>query len=70
MPVRLVDERLTTVQSHRTLRESGVAGRAQRKVVDQAAAVLILQAALDEFKRVGDNSREGLEADKEAKTVN
>lgn len=46
-PVRLVDERLTTVQSHRQLRESGVAGRAQRSVVDQVAAVLILQSALD-----------------------
>ena len=30
----------------------------------------ILQAALDEFKRVGDNSRENLEAEKEAKTEN
>ncbi len=47
VPVRLVDERLTTVEAHRTLRESGVAGRRQRSVVDQAAAVLILQAALD-----------------------
>ena len=28
------------------------------------------QAALDEFKRVGDNSRENLEAEKEAKTEN
>lgn len=46
-PVRLVDERLTTVDAHRKLRESGVAGRSQRTVVDQAAAVLILQAALD-----------------------
>lgn len=47
VPVRLVDERLTTVDAHRSLRESGVAGRRQRAVVDQAAAVLILQAALD-----------------------
>ena len=45
--VRLVDERLTTVDAHRSLRESGVDGRRQRAVVDQAAAVLILQAALD-----------------------
>ena len=45
--VRLVDERLTTVDAHRALRESRVAGRRQRAVVDQAAAVLILQAALD-----------------------
>ncbi len=46
-PVRLVDERLTTVDAHRRLRESGVAGRSQRDVVDQTAAVLILQSALD-----------------------
>lgn len=46
-PVRLVDERLTTIDAHRLLRDSGLAGRAQRSVVDQAAAVLILQAALD-----------------------
>jgi putative Holliday junction resolvase len=47
VPVRLVDERLTTVSAHRTLRDSGVPGRRQRAVVDQAAAVLILQSALD-----------------------
>jgi putative Holliday junction resolvase len=46
-PVRLVDERLTTVAAHKRLRDSGVPGRGQRAVVDQAAAVLILQSALD-----------------------
>src|SRR5450631_3051009 len=46
-PVRLIDERLTTIDAHRQLREAGVAGRAQRGMVDQAAAVLFLQAALD-----------------------
>lgn len=46
-PVRLVDERLTTVAAHKRLRDSGVPGREQRAVVDQAAAVLILQSALD-----------------------
>lgn len=45
--VRMVDERLTTVDAHRRLRDSGVPGRGQRAVVDQAAAVLILQTALD-----------------------
>lgn len=45
--VRLVDERLTTVAAHKRLRDSGVPGRGQRAVVDQAAAVLILQSALD-----------------------
>ena len=52
-PVRLVDERLTTIDAHRQLRDSGMAGRAQRAVVDQAAAVLILQAALDAEKSSG-----------------
>jgi putative Holliday junction resolvase len=46
-PVRLIDERMTTIDAHRQLRDSGLPGRAQRAVVDQAAAVLILQAALD-----------------------
>ncbi|KRE63155.1 Holliday junction resolvase RuvX [Nostocoides sp. Soil756] len=53
VPVRLVDERLTTVEAHRALRESGVAGRRQRSVVDQAAAVLILQSALDAERATG-----------------
>jgi putative Holliday junction resolvase len=52
-PVRLIDERLTTIDAHRQLRDSGLAGRAQRAVVDQAAAVLILQAALDAEKSSG-----------------
>ena len=52
-PVRLIDERLTTIDAHRRLRDSGLPGRAQRAVVDQAAAVLILQAALDAEKSSG-----------------
>ena len=53
VPVRLVDERLTTVSATRTLHESGLAGRAHRAVVDQAAAVLILQGALDAERASG-----------------
>jgi putative Holliday junction resolvase len=49
----LVDERMTTIDAHRQLRDSGMAGRAQRAVVDQAAAVLILQTALDAEKSSG-----------------
>lgn len=52
-PIRLVDERLTTVDAHRGLRDSGVAGRRHRGVVDQAAAVLILQTALDTERATG-----------------
>ena len=42
-----------TVDAHRTLRDSGVDGRRQRAVVDQAAAVLILQTALDAERSSG-----------------
>lgn len=58
IPVRMIDERLTTIDAHRRLRDSGMAGRAQRAVVDQAAAVLILQAALDAEKESGSASGE------------
>lgn len=47
VPVRLTDERFTTVMASRTLSQQGVRGRRQRAVVDQAAAVLILQGFLD-----------------------
>lgn len=47
VPVRLIDERLTTVSAHRSLRESGLDGRKHRQVVDQVAAADILQQALD-----------------------
>jgi putative Holliday junction resolvase len=47
VPVRLVDERLTTVSAHRQLGAGGMRERGRRSVVDQAAAVLILQGALD-----------------------
>ena len=47
VPVRLVDERLTTVLAERHLRDQGVRARDQRAVVDQVAAVAILQSALD-----------------------
>jgi putative Holliday junction resolvase len=47
VPVELSDERLTTVVATRQLRERGVKGRRQRAVVDQAAAVAILQGYLD-----------------------
>jgi putative Holliday junction resolvase len=47
VPVELVDERLTTVTAQRTLAARGIRGRARRAVVDQAAAVEILQHWLD-----------------------
>lgn len=54
VPVRLVDERLTTVSAARSLRESGRDGRTSRAVIDQAAAVILLQHALDHEKSRGE----------------
>lgn len=51
VPVRLVDERMSTVVATRRLSERGVRGRRQRAVVDQAAAVEILQSWLDAQRR-------------------
>ncbi|BBY97092.1 Holliday junction resolvase RuvX [Mycolicibacterium fallax] len=48
IPVRMADERLTTVTAQRALRESGVRAKNQRAVVDQAAAVAILQGWLEQ----------------------
>lgn len=45
--VRLVDERLTTAAAQRGLAQAGASARRQRKVVDQAAAALLLQSYLD-----------------------
>ena len=45
--VRLVDERLSTVQAARGMRQSGVSAKAGRASIDAAAAVVILQHALD-----------------------
>ncbi len=51
VPVRLSDERMTTVVASRRLSERGVRGRRQRAVVDQVAAVEILQGWLDNQRR-------------------
>jgi putative Holliday junction resolvase len=48
IPVRLADERLTTVTAQRSLRGAGVRAKGQRGVIDQAAAVSILQSWLDQ----------------------
>jgi putative Holliday junction resolvase len=53
VPVRLQDERLTTVSAEAMLRDRGKKGTARRAVVDQAAAVLILQHALDTERATG-----------------
>ncbi|MES2170062.1 MAG: Holliday junction resolvase RuvX [Actinomycetota bacterium] len=51
-PVRLVDERLSTVSAQRALHASGRNTKQSRPVIDQVAAVIILQHALD-FERSG-----------------
>ena len=45
--VRLVDERLTTVDAHRAMRDAGVSTRRSKSVIDSQAAAMILQVALD-----------------------
>jgi putative Holliday junction resolvase len=53
VPVRLCDERLSTVTAESVLRERGKKGQKRRAVVDQAAAVVILQNALDTERSTG-----------------
>lgn len=53
VPIRLCDERLTTVSAEAMLRERGHKGKKRRAVVDQAAAVMILQQALDTERGTG-----------------
>jgi putative Holliday junction resolvase len=62
VPVRLVDERLTTVSAEAMLRDRGRKGQDRRSVVDQAAAVLILQHALDTERASGAAPGEIVEA--------
>jgi putative Holliday junction resolvase len=51
--VRLLDERLTTVTAEAVLRGQGRHGKRRRAVVDQAAAVVVLQNALDTERGTG-----------------
>lgn len=60
--VRLVDERLSTVGATRGLRAAGVDSRRGRHLVDQAAAVIILQAALDFERSTGRPPGESIRA--------
>lgn len=51
-PVRLADERFSTAHAARALHAAGVRSKRQRSVIDQAAAVTILQSWLDQ-RRAG-----------------
>jgi len=53
LPVRLVDERLSTVTAHRQLQAGGRRAKGSRSVIDQVAAVIILQNALDSERMAG-----------------
>jgi len=53
VPVRLVDERLSTVQAQAGFQAAGRSRKNQRQVIDQAAAVILLQHALDSERAQG-----------------
>ncbi len=50
LPVTLWDERLTTVEAGRVLRESGISIEKRARAVDRLAAVLLLQSYLDSLR--------------------
>lgn len=60
--VRLVDERMTTVSAHQALHAAGRKNKRHRSVIDQAAAVIILQSALDAERAKGERAGELVEA--------
>ncbi|WP_430592922.1 Holliday junction resolvase RuvX [Humidisolicoccus flavus] len=53
VPTRLVDERLSTVSATSALRASGRSSKSGRSVIDQAAAVVILQHAIESERSRG-----------------
>ncbi len=52
-PVRLIDERLSSVSAQRNLHEAGRTHRGSRSVIDQQAAVIVVQHALDSERATG-----------------
>jgi len=52
-PVRMVDERLSTVSATSALHSAGRSTRSHRSVVDQVAAVILLQHTLDSERSLG-----------------
>lgn len=53
VPVRLIDERLTTVTAGNALRASGKSSKSGRSIIDQIAATVILEQALSYEKSSG-----------------
>ena len=56
LPVHLWDERLTTAEAQRVLRESEMSIRRRAEVVDQLAAVLILQSFMENRKQAAERT--------------
>ena len=67
IPVRLVDERLSTVSAQRALQASGRKTRGSRPVIDQVAAVIILQNALDAERSAGRPPGANVDPDEESR---
>ena len=65
IPVRLVDERLSTVTAHAALRSSGRSQKKSRSIVDQVAAVVLLQQAIDMEKSTGNPAGATIPSDEE-----
>lgn len=65
VPVRLVDERLSTVTAHAALRSSGRSQKNSRSIVDQIAAVVLLQQAIDTEKSTGNPAGATIPPDEE-----
>jgi len=63
--VRLVDERLSTVSAHAALRSSGRTQKNSRSIVDQVAAVVLLQHAVDTEKSTGNPAGALIDLDEE-----
>lgn len=63
--VRLVDERLSTVTAHAALRSSGRSQKKSRSIVDQVAAVVLLQQAIDTEKSTGNPAGATIPVDEE-----
>jgi putative Holliday junction resolvase len=65
LPVRLVDERLSTVTAHAALRSSGRSQKKSRSIVDQVAAVVLLQQSIDMEKSTGNPAGATISPDEE-----
>ncbi|TCD55061.1 Holliday junction resolvase RuvX [Alloscardovia theropitheci] len=51
--VKLQDERLSSVAAHNQLLDAGLSMKQHRSVIDSQAAVILLQSALDDHKKIG-----------------